>query len=252
MSRTSLYLFPFKLSSTGEVVDGTMQPFPSFCRSQCKTKKCLEFYDSIKGGKGSHKCPYGFAVIVEEIGGVLVTFTGLDVVGLSDKKVVQKRINKKDYVPRLTKEQYSYMLKKMKDSVATLEEYYTHKQTTLLAADDYQSKIDTLDNTFHELRKLNVRLKATVERLVLQLDIPDYQHDTHLLKTAKDVFAASQLITIRLSTYDLILNPGSSLNYARSPLPIYKKFDKVARLLDYQAQENGTFICIKGSSYCTF
>lgn len=252
MSKTSLFLFPFKLSAAGEVVDGAMQPFPSFCRSQCKTKKCLDFYDLISGKKGSYKCPYGFSVIIEEIDGILVTFTGMDVVGSSDKKMVQRRISKKDFVPHLTREQFSYMLKKMKDSVASLNDYYTHKQTTLLAADDYQSKIDTLDNTFHELRKLNGRLKASVERIVVRLDNPDSQQDTYLLKTAMDVFAASQLITIRLSTYDLILNPGSSLNYRRSPLQIYKKFDKVARLLDYQAQENGTEICIKGSSYCTF
>jgi len=252
MSKTSLYLFPFKLSSSGEVVDGSMQSLPSFCRSRCKTKKCIEFYESICGVEGSHKCPFGFSVIVEEIGGTNVIFTGLNVVGSSDKKLVQKRALKKDYVPRLTKEQYSYMLGKMKDSVASLDDYYSHKQTTLLAADDYQSKIDTLDNTFHELRKLNGRLKATVERLVVQLDTPDYQQDLYLLKAAKDVFAASQLITIRLSTYDLILNPGSSLNFARSPLSIYKKFDKVARLLDYQAQGSGTIIRIIGSSYSTF
>lgn len=252
MSKTSLYPFPFKLSSSGEIIDGSMLQLPSFCRSQCKTKTCRDFYEKVCGEQGRYRCPYGFSVFVEEIRGSRITFTGLDVVGSSDKKLVQKRISKKDYVPHLTKEQYSYILKKLNEGVASLDEYYSQKQTTLLAADDYQSKIETLDNTFHELRKLNGRLKATVERLVVQLETPNFQSDSYFSKAAKDIFAASQLITIRLSTYDLILNPNSTLNYTRSPLPIYKKFDKVARLLDYQAQENGTIIRISGTSYSTY
>lgn len=35
-------------------------------------------------------------------------------------------------------------------------------------------------------------------------------------------------------------------------MPIYRKFDKVARLLDYQAQESGTSIKITGTSFGTY
>lgn len=252
MSKSSIYLFPFKLTSAGKTLDGAMQPLPSFCRNQCKTKACRDFYDRTCNNTGSRTCPYGFAVITENICGTLVTFTGLDIVGISNRKNVQKRVTKKDYVPRLTKQEYAYMLKKMMDNVSSLDDYYSQKQNTLLAADDYQTKIDTLDNTFHELRKLNGRLKASVEWLIASLDNNDQPINSYLLKIGKDIFAASQLITIRLSTYDLILNPNSSLNYTRSQIPIYKKFDKVARLLDYQAQENGASIVIIGNSYGTF
>lgn len=252
MSKTSLYLFPFKLSATGDVVDGVMQRLCVFCRKQCNTKTCQDFYSQFCVKAGYHRCPYGFAVAVEDISGTKVIFTGLDVVGISDKKQVQKRVSNKDFVPRLTKEVYSDIMAKMRENVTSMVEYYSRKQSTLLAADDYQSKIDTLDNTFHELRKLNARLKAKVEWLIARLDDSSLQTDSYLIKNTKDIFAASQLITIRLSTYDLILNPSSSLNYKRSDMPIYRKFDKVARLLDYQAQENGTSIKIMGSSYSTF
>lgn len=249
MSKTSLYIFPFKLSSTGDIVDGIMQPLPVFCRKQCDTKTCRDFYNKVCAQTGSKMCPYGFATITEDICGSLVTFTSLDVVGVSDRKLVQKRVTRKDYVPRLTRNDYTQMVEKMKKSVTLLGDYYTHKHNTLLAADDYQTKIDTLDNTFHELRKLNGRLKASVERMIANLDS---NYDTSLSKDAKDIFAASQLITIRLSTYDLILNPNSTLNYIKSPIPIYKKFDKVARLLDYQAYESGAIIKISGNSYSTY
>lgn len=252
MSKSSLYLFPFKLRSSGETIDGVMQPFPSFCRKQCKTKICRDFYETVCDKEGSNTCPYGFAVMTENIGSALVTFTGLDIVGVSDRKLVQKRVTKKDYVPRLTRLEYAEMLVKMKSNATSLEEYYSQKQNTLLAEDDYQTKIETLDNTFHELRKLNGRLKASVEYLIASLDNNGQPIDSYLLKVGKDIFAASQLITIRLSTYDLILNPNSTLNYTKSQIPIYKKFDKVARLLDYQAQENGSIIIITGSSFGTF
>lgn len=252
MSKTSLYIFPFKLSATGDTMDGIMQPYPVFCRKQCNTKACRDFYDKACAQQGGRMCPYGFAVFTEDICGSLVTFTGLDVVGVSDKKLVQKRITKKDYVPRLTKQDYANMVAKMKENVTLLGDYYSHKHATLLAADDYQTKIDTLDNTFHELRKLNRRLKASVEWMIASLDNNFQSIDTSLLKASKDIFAASQLITIRLSTYDLILNPNSSLNYTKSPIPIYKKFDKVARLLDYQAQESGAAILISGNSFSTY
>ena len=252
MSKTSLYLFPFKLTATGDAIDGTMQRLCAFCRRQCNTKACRDFYSQVSGQVGYYKCPYGFAVTVEDILGTAVTFTGLDIVGVSDKKQVQRRVSDRDFVPRLTKKMYAGMLVKIRESVASIEDYYSRKQSTLLAADDYQSKIDTLDNTFHELRKLNGRLKAKVEWLIARLDDPSLQTDSYLIKNIKDIFAASQLITIRLSTYDLILNPSSSLNYKKSDMPIYRKFDKVARLLDYQAQENGTSIRIIGSSYSTY
>lgn len=252
MSKISLFAFPFKISINGAVVDGAMFALPAFCRRQCNTKICREFYSKKWNKEGSYRCPYGFAVQIEEVNGQLVTFTGLDIVGVSDKKQVQKRVTSKDYCPRITKQQYEYILSKMRSSIISLEEFYSHKQNTLLAEDDYQSKIDTLDNTFHELRKLNMRLKAKVEWLIAQLDAPSFQVDSYQIKNVKDIFAASQLITIRLSTYDLILNPNSTLNYTKSPMSIYKKFDKVARLLDYQAQENGTEIRITGSSYSTF
>ena len=252
MSKTSLYPFPFKLTPLGDVIDGAMLSLPRFCRRLCNTKPCRDFYSHNCMNSGSYRCPYGFAVFVEEINGQLVTFTGLDVVGVSDKKQVQKRIAAKEFCPRLPKEQYSYMLSKLREGVTSLEEYYSHKKTTLLAVDDYQSKIETLDNTFHELRKLNVRLKAKVEWLIAQLDTPSSKVDVYFVRAIKDIFAASQLITIRLSTYDLILNPNSTLNYIKSPMCIYRKFDKVARLLDYQAQESGTNIRIIGNSYGTY
>lgn len=252
MSRISLYIFPFKLSATGDIVDGTMQSLCSFCRKQCNTKACRDFYARIHGKVGQYKCPYGFAVVVDEVVGTTITFTGLDIVGVSDKKLVQKRVSNKEFVPRLSRENYAYMMTKMKDGIAALQDFYSQKTNSLLAADDYQSKIETLDNTFHELRKLNSRLKAKVEWLIAKLDDPVLQTDSYLLNNIKDIFAASQLITIRLSTYDLILNPSSSLNYKKGDMRIYRKFDKVARLLDYQAQENGTTIRIIGSSYSTY
>jgi len=252
MSKESLYLFPYKMSSFGIVSDGAMQKLPQYCIHQCNSKICRDFYAQLREKNGRYKCPYGFAVCVEQIAGTPVFFVGMDVVGISDKKQVQKRTAAKDYIPRLNKEQYEDRLRIMTKMAISLNDYYSQVQGTLLAADDYQSKIETLDNTFHELRKLNGRLKASVEWLTMQLDNNGYQQNAMLSKASKDIFAASQLISIRLSTYDLILNPNSALNYTKSPLAIYKKFDKVARLLDYQAQESGTIIKITGNSYSTF
>ena len=88
-----IYPYPFKLSTTGDLSDGIVFQIPSFCKSNHKTKKC-----EIEGYK---QCPYGFAVSINRFLGQKVIFSCLYIDKISDRKMVQRRLSEKDFMPRI-------------------------------------------------------------------------------------------------------------------------------------------------------
>lgn len=68
-------------------------------------------------------------------------------------------------------------------------------------------------------------------------------------KKSQNVFSTSQVISIRLNTYDFGVNPNLSLYEERSPITIHKKFKKVAHCLKEYALYKQIKIQFIGESY---
>lgn len=115
----------------------------------------------------------------------------------------------------------------------------------------YQEKIEGLDNTFHELRKINKQLKSQVESLIFQSDIstPNEIDIEKINYFSKNIFHSSQLFSIRLNTYDFTLNPEIPLREEKTKMCVHRKFTKISYHLREYAYNKNIRINISGESY---
>ncbi len=198
--------------------------------------------------EGIYQCPYGFATDYFRVNKQTVLFTSLNVEKFSDRKKVQKNINKKDFSPRITLDHYNqtknnfinFMVANI-DLTKTINEYSAAKEIV-------GENKELLDNTFHELRKLNMQLKRQAEKLSFEIDKynPNYNNIKYL---GLNVFSTSRLISIRLNTFDFGLNPDLISNSAKRPTRVFKKIEKVAHCLKIETDERNVSIYLDGNSY---
>lgn len=246
-----LFPYPYKLHVDGELMDGAFFPVPSFCRHSCSSKECRNFYHKEVASIGHKKCPYGFGVDVVKVGDQTVIFTCLDVEKISDKKMVMKRSREKDYIPRIPYDTYIRSKEAIISLVNANSDFYNKESEFEKIKKGYEEKIVMLDDTFHELRKLNQQLKPASERLIYELDVFDGSDIKPIDYYTRQLHATSQLISIRLSTYDLSITNDFSSYERRGLIAIYKKFDKVKRLLEEQARKKDINIIFSGESHST-
>lgn len=244
-----IYPYPFKLSTTGDLSDGIVFQIPSFCKSNHKTKKCRDFYTKECEIEGYKQCPYGFAVSINRFLGQKVIFSCLYIDKISDRKMVQRRLSEKDFMPRISLANYEKSINNISILTNSSVDFYKKENEEIISKETYIDKIEILDNTFHELRKLNQELKLQTEHLIYQSNNFSWNNVGDIKYLSQNIFSTSQLISIRLNTYDFGVNPNLSLYEEKSPIQIHKKFVKVAHCLREYANKKQIKIQITGESY---
>lgn len=247
--KNTIYPYPFKLSATGDLSDGLVFHVPSFCRSNHKTNKCRDFYKNECENEGYKQCPYGFAVNVNHFLGQKVIFSCLNIDKISDKKMIQKRLSNKDFLPRMPLSLYEESIRDISIFIKSHDDFYKKENEKINTKETYIDKIEILDNTFHELRKLNQELKLQTEHLIFESNNFNWDNIENIKYLSQNIFSTSQLISIRLNTYDFGVNPNLSLYEQKSPIQIHKKFVKVAHCLREYASKKLIQIQIAGESY---
>lgn len=239
--------YPFRESINGEVKDGTFLKAPLHCKRN-NNSKCKEFYRNVLKKEGIYQCPYGFATDFFKVNKQSILFTSLNIEKYSDRKKVLKNLNVKDFSPKIpiqhyedTKRNFIDFLEANQDLTATINDYSSAKI-------EVSENKELLDNTFHELRKLNMQLKRQSENLNFEIDRtnPGYQRLKYL---CQNIFATSRLISTRLNTYDFGLNPELMANTVKKPTKVFKKIEKVAHCLKIESEENNVRIFLDGKSY---
>ena len=237
-----IYPYPFKLSTTGDLSGGIVFQIPSFCKSNHKTKKCRDFYTKECEIEGYKQCPYGFAVSINRFLGQKVIFSCLYIDKISDRKMVQRRLSEKDFMPRISLANYEKSINNISILTNSSVDFYKKENEEIISKETYIDKIEILDNTFHELRKLNQELKLQTEHLIYQSNNFSWNNVDDIKYLSQNIFSTSQLISIRLNTYDFGVNPNLSLYEEKSPIQIHKKFVKVAHCLrEYANKFNQNF-----------
>lgn len=173
----------------------------------------------------------------------------LNVDRISDKKAIQKRLRDRDFLPRIPYNSYIQSKTSICSLVEESSDFFQQESNFKKTKATYDEKTEMLDDTFHELRKLNQQLKPAAERLILELDYFDGNDPSQIEYYTRQLHATSQLISIRLSTYDLSITSDFSVFDKKGPIAIYKKFDKVSKLLEGQANDRHLKIVLKGESY---
>lgn len=244
MSKNNLY--PHFDYSNNKIKDGLTEKCFLFC-SRNFNSKCIKHYEQIKGKTGFHTCPYGFTSYIGEN----YNFSSLLIENHFNSKISKRNTNKKDCKTSHSVESFNNLIKFFNDINSNINA----KQHIIREYDKnsevFSTKKETLDDTLHELRKLNNILKKQAYTLKSDLERHNIIVPEVLLRS-KNILSTTQLITARLNAYDFTLNPELIELTPKTNISIYKKFDKAKQCLEVVTTENNTPIIFKGSSKCQF
>jgi len=104
--------------------------------------------------------------------------------------------------------------------------------------------------TMHEIRRLNLDVKAQAEEMTANLNRGFVEKD-FLDYRAQNIFGTSSLISIRLDSYDFHVNPKALSLGNQVPISIFKKFEKTKHCLQIECRKGRKNVQIKldGQNY---
>lgn len=247
------FAFAHKLSFDGDLKDGSLFQIPSFCRQHCNSKECKKHYLDLSGTRQVYKeCPFGFGssvISVDET--TTVVLTCLNVESITKKKLISRNLKERDFLPRLSQSHYNSLVENSK-------RLFLENKTSsvkLLELERSQERVDSqkvlLENTLHEIRKINAQLKSAVELFAAEYNKGRTNFE-RLNNLCTDIYATSNLLSIRFDTYDLEVNPHLNLNVAKSEIPIYKRIEKIYKCLNNRLNSRQIRLRLEGNSYKKF
>lgn len=215
-------------------------PF-SFCKKNYNKGKCSEFYKDIltKEKNKFYTCPCGLSVYLSD-NGIYTCMRERS----TYKKALAQRFSKEDiYNPTMDAENFLTLIEAsslIRDEVVRLQE-----------------KEASIDSISHEVKQLNSQIKEHCDVLwqTLHLDDDNLHLDNkdidYINREIRTIYISSSMVSSRFSLYDYERNPDSLKQGAVFPCNIYKKFDKIRKILKNYLKK-ATTITINGSSYLHF
>lgn len=241
------FAFPYKLLKTSDIIPGCVFDVPSFCTQAKSNPKCKQFYSKLKCDSGLTTCPYGFAAEQIKYGGQEIIFTCLNVEQGSDRKEVRKRIKDTEFLPRLSFTKYQQIkaetIDSLNDSVCLSSELEEARTNAVI-----DNEKEALDNAIHEIRNLSNQLTSKADKLSDAICVK-YKDFEYIEKLSKTIYALSNLMSIRLDSYKLEVDPAQLNIAAVIPIPIFKKVEKAYKCLSESAYKKNLRIPLNGYSY---
>jgi len=235
------------LSSINECPkDGTHEKKFIFCERNYNNN-CKDFYKRISSIEGFHVCPYGFSSFCTIVNSKLTIFTSLEVEKHYDRKKIKKN-KKKDFGKK------RYTVDEILQIIKSESAIYANINAKKNILHDYDNKVlkvtqkkEVLDDTLHELRKLNNVLKKQSFLLKSELEKRNPSQEELMLRS-KNINATSQLVSARLNAYDFTLNPEIIETNPPTNISLYRKFEKARHCLEVITKELSINIIFTGSS----
>lgn len=114
--------------------------------------------------------------------------------------------------------------------------------------------ISLLNETLHEVRKINNQLKSSVLQLsnALRSVYIESNKFIEIKNIRKNIEANTSLLSIRMDTYDMIFNPDSIKDEMVVPIAVYKKIEKVYKCLFAQRKEKNIEVQMSGHTDRSF
>ena len=241
--------FPYKIEKTGNLYDGYLFPVPAFCKANENNPKCRAFYTSLPNDGNIYKCPYGFCACKAEIGDSSIVLSCLNIAKYTDKTEVNKRLHSKDWMPRLDKPVFEKALKAICDETnildATQKEFEQKKSW-------FSQEVQVLNDTLHEVRKINNQLKSSSEQLSNSLKELNEEKTKEIDNIRKNLLANCDLLSIRLNAYDMVVNPSLHENSIPIDIPIYRNVEKVYKCLHNYRKKRNVHVEMKGTSVSSY
>lgn len=241
------HLFAYRFdSSLEEVYDGSLLKVPSFCRGN--RPKCIEFYKRMLSTTCLTVCPYGFGVEHCRKGSDSFFNIGLSIDGLTQHKDIEQKLQKNEKELRLSKQQYNTLVGEMLSSVELFASLESKERETRKRSQELDERQTLLEDTIHEVRKINNQLKSTYERLAERID----NEDKYVYDMVQTLYGNTNLLTIRLDFYDYMVNPQLLLSAEKTDTPIYRKFEKVYKCLYNSRTKKNLDVRLENNSYGLF
>lgn len=240
--------FSYKITPEGPLKEGAFIPIPEFCKSHYDSKQCKAHYLKLFSGNDSFlKCPYGFGSEIIKVGNECVALTCLNIEKVTNRKL-STVLKTKDFSPRLTTERYASILSSFKENLS--ENASSNEKILQLERnrENIMNRKDLLENTLHEIRKLNNQLKSSVELFTNEYSKDKLNFDK-INSLCTDIYSIANLLTIRFDTYDLEVNPELNMNAITMEIPIFKKVEKVYKCLGARIQSKRLKVRLEGNSY---
>lgn len=214
----------------------------SFCKANFNKGKCLEFYKNLyKQEKNRfYTCPYGMSAYLADNTTIYTCMRERT----TYKKDITKRISQENVFNPIMDEQQFFVL----------------IETCTLINDELvrlKEKESSLDSISHEVKQLNSQIKEHCDVLwqALHLDDDNFilksEDIEYINKEIRTIYISSSMVSSRFSFYDYERNPDALTQGAIFPCNIYKKFDKIRKILK-NYQKKSTIITMSGSSYLHF
>ena len=246
----NLFPFSYRITAGGDIMSGILFDTPKFCCTNKNNPKCKRFYQSLKK-TGIYQCPYGFGVEVLDWAGKNIIFTCLNVEKISDRNSIRKHLKTSEFYPRISTLDYQRYKDSFTSIISENKNAFDLSVNNTIETEKLKEKKELLENTIHEIRKLNTQLKGVTSKLTAALsnirNLTDYIESLNL-----DVYSISNLMTIRLDTYDLEVNPELNLDAGKKPIAIYKKIEKVYKCLRGDIQKKNLNVKLEGQSHNSF
>lgn len=243
--------FPYKLTKEGNIKDGSLCAIPVFCRKNYNSKECQAHYRQMADSSvGFEKCPHGFGSDIMRIGEQKIILTCLNIERCTSRKI-DKLLKPKDFAPRLTQERYEKLLADYKSLIE--ENLQSNERAVKLEreSEDVMNKKILLENTLHEIRKLNNQLKNSVDQFSNETGKTKYNWEK-INDLCKDIYSIASLLSIRFDAYDFEVNPELNTNAIEIDIPIYKRVEKIYKCFTSQILKRGLHIRLEGNSYKLF
>ncbi|MEQ8304855.1 MAG: ATP-binding protein [Cyclobacteriaceae bacterium] len=239
--------FPHLVNEIEIPKNGYIINTPVFCE-RTFNHKCVDHYKTLLLGEKAKCCPYGFGSDILKVGKKKIVITGLNVIGISDKKIIRRNLHEKDVSVQFAKAKYERVKERTVDLLGPLYQLQEKSEEINKNEVFINENKDLLDTTFHELRKLNAQLKRQSE--LLNQEVEGYELDKERIKyLALNVFNTSRLISIRLNTYDFLLNPELNALAIKKPIRVFKKIEKTIHCLKVASDQKSVRIGIRGTSH---
>lgn len=237
--------FPYKVKTATTIEDGVLFSTPLFCKRSCKQEKCLNFYKELPQDGQIHQCPYGFGAIIVDLGKTSIIQTCLNIEKISDRKQVQRRLCSNDFIPRINQNNFNKIILGFKNTLSANVPIIEKQEQLAKKSEKLEEERILLENTLHELRKLNNQLKFCVERFS-----SEYGDDDSILSSlCTDIYSISSLLSIRFDFYDFEVNPDLSFNSIKTEIPVYRKVEKVYKCLGPVIRNKSLRVHLEGKSF---
>lgn len=238
---------PYLNNVNEKPIDGFLEKKFRFCELHYN-QNCANHYKKLPG-EGEYICPYGFTTVVKNINGKQKIYTSFELEKSTNRKEAQKRKNNKDNKRRFLQSELTELFK----WYGSMESNIIANRNLLREYDKQTSKVnqkeEVLDDTLHELRKLNNALKKQAFVLKSKFDKGEF-NENEIEYRIKNIFSTSQLVSARLNAYDFTLNPTAIEINPKVKVNLYKKFEKAKHCLELFLSEKNQTIQFIGTCNC--